>query len=257
MTTKTCARCKETKDFSEFYQTGKNKSLLTTHCKTCHKIRTIENNRKRRERLKDCPIERQKRKIRNQSRKFYNQQYVETHRELYRAANRKHYWANRQKISELRKQQRDRDPIKYKEEKAARRKTNLYSYRLTDLKYVKNRRAKDPSYRIAANLRVRLNAFVKKRSTSMKTLVGCEWDSFRAHLESLFKPEMSWENYGTYWEIDHIQPCCSFDLLLEEEQKKCFHWSNCRPLEVKENVRKGATEDKNKSLRQSEGRVVS
>ena len=49
---------------------------------------------------------------------------------------------------------------------------------------------------------------------------------------------MSWENYGTLWDIDHIKPCASFDLSLEEEQKKCFHYSNTQPLYKIDNQRK-------------------
>ena len=41
---------------------------------------------------------------------------------------------------------------------------------------------------------------------------------------------MTWENYGKYWHIDHIVPCYYFDLLKEEEQKRCFHYTNLQPL---------------------------
>ena len=48
---------------------------------------------------------------------------------------------------------------------------------------------------------------------------------------------MTWEN-RSLWHIDHIKPCISFDLTKEEEQKKCFHWSNLQPLWAKENIAK-------------------
>jgi hypothetical protein len=47
---------------------------------------------------------------------------------------------------------------------------------------------------------------------------------------------MSWKNRGTYWHIDHIKPCSSFDLTNQEEIYKCYNWRNLRPLEKTENI---------------------
>lgn len=71
-------------------------------------------------------------------------------------------------------------------------------------------------------------------------LVGCSLEFLKNHMEKQFTHEMTWENYGTYWHIDHRIPCASFNLSTIEEQKRCFHWSNLQPLEAKENIRKGA-----------------
>jgi len=51
---------------------------------------------------------------------------------------------------------------------------------------------------------------------------------------------MSWNNY-TYigWHVDHIKPCCQFDLSKPEEQAKCFHYTNLQPLWAEENLTKG------------------
>ena len=49
---------------------------------------------------------------------------------------------------------------------------------------------------------------------------------------------MNWENYGK-WHIDHIKPISKFDMTDQEEQKKCFHWSNLQPLWAEENISKG------------------
>lgn len=69
-------------------------------------------------------------------------------------------------------------------------------------------------------------------------LIGCSINELCAHLESLFKPGMSWQNFGE-WEVDHIKPCCKFNLLCYEEQAVCFHFSNLQPLWMRENRRKG------------------
>jgi len=75
---------------------------------------------------------------------------------------------------------------------------------------------------------------------SIKTLelIGCSIKQLRIHLEGLFKEGMNWENYGK-WEIDHIKPCCMFNLSKTEEQKKCFNFNNLQPLWKEENLKKG------------------
>ena len=48
---------------------------------------------------------------------------------------------------------------------------------------------------------------------------------------------MNWDNHGE-WHIDHHIPIASFNLLKEEEQK-CFHYTNLKPLWAKDNLSKG------------------
>ena len=91
----------------------------------------------------------------------------------------------------------------------------------------------NPYFRLVKNLRNRVKDGIKNgnglKSSVTETLIGCTYAFVRQHLTSLFQPGMTLENYGL-WEIDHIIPVASFDLTKEEEQKKCFHWSNMQPL---------------------------
>jgi 5-methylcytosine-specific restriction endonuclease McrA len=75
---------------------------------------------------------------------------------------------------------------------------------------------------------------------SQKTfdLIGCSPEFFRQYLESQFTKEMSWDNYGKFWEIDHRIPVSKFDLSKADQQKRAFNYSNCRPLNGKENSAK-------------------
>ena len=59
------------------------------------------------------------------------------------------------------------------------------------------------------------------------------------YLDAKFTDGMSWENHGE-WHIDHILPCASFNLLIEDEQRKCFHYTNLQPLWAKDNLSKAA-----------------
>jgi DNA-nicking Smr family endonuclease len=106
--------------------------------------------------------------------------------------------------------------------------------------YYKDRYHNDENFRIKSILRTRINVALRgqlKEETSLN-LLGCTVDDYKKYLSTMFDKNMSWDNYGTYWEIDHIVPCDSFDLSNLEEQKKCFHYTNTQPLTIPENRKK-------------------
>lgn len=122
------------------------------------------------------------------------------------------------------------------------RKNNRKQLTEKQLIYERNRRATDPAFKLCGTLRSRLgNAINSKNAIKSNTtmeLIGCKLSFLLGYLEAKFTEGMSWENHGT-WHIDHIRPCCSFDLTIEEEQKKCFHYTNLQPLWAQENLSKG------------------
>lgn len=77
------------------------------------------------------------------------------------------------------------------------------------------------------------------KSASTLDLLGCSIKQLRSHLEANFGRGMNWENYGTYWHIDHREPACRFDLRNPSEQRRCFHFSNLYPLHKLKNLSKG------------------
>ena len=76
------------------------------------------------------------------------------------------------------------------------------------------------------------------RADHTLTLTGCTLETLIQHLESQFKTGMTWENYGK-WHIDHIKPCISFDMFKEDDQRRCFHYTNLQPLWAVDNYIKG------------------
>ena len=46
---------------------------------------------------------------------------------------------------------------------------------------------------------------------------------------------MTLENYGSVWQIVHCLPITSFNLLNENDKKKCLNWINLRPMYSNEN----------------------
>lgn len=110
-------------------------------------------------------------------------------------------------------------------------------YRETARAKQAERRRRDPSYRIAGNMRSRVRAVLlgKNKSAPTMEMLGCSLDYLRRWLSHQFRGDMSWENYGSVWELDHVRPCCSFDFSDDAAQRACFIWSNLRPMLVGEN----------------------
>lgn len=110
--------------------------------------------------------------------------------------------------------------------------------------YERTRRVNDPAYRLKKTLRLSLWKALKgkRRCAHTLELLGCSLEDFVTHIESQFTEGMNWDNYGRGgWEIDHIRPCASFDLLDPADQRLCFHHSNMQPLWGWDNWEKGAS----------------
>jgi len=94
---------------------------------------------------------------------------------------------------------------------------------------VRRKQNRRPINKIKLKLLLRLRHFIRGTDSQLnRETMGCTLAFFRAHYESLFKPGMTWENYGE-WENDHIKEMNTFDLLNEETWKECMHYSNLQP----------------------------
>jgi uncharacterized membrane protein YheB (UPF0754 family) len=118
---------------------------------------------------------------------------------------------------------------------------NSEKFKIYQKNYIKNW-SKDQyqnnlEYKLQKVLRSRLYTAIKKeyKNTSAVDLIGCSIQELIEHLEQQFTSEMSWENYGVYWEIDHIKQVNIFNFKNNTEQQECFNYNNLRPLEKIEN----------------------
>jgi len=103
--------------------------------------------------------------------------------------------------------------------------------------WCKNERNTNMNYRIKKSLAARLRNVLDKKDTTMN-YIGCNIQYFREWLEYNFTEEMNWDNYASFWSIDHIIPVCKFDLTIEDEKLKCWHWSNMMPVTINFNSSK-------------------
>jgi hypothetical protein len=147
---------------------------------------------------------------------------------------------------------RQKYPDKIKEQQAnfrernkekLRNKYKIWSRRRIDngsqAKYMSEYSKKN---KISHNLRRRLQKALKgnfKSGSAVRDL-GCSIEELKRHLESQFKPGMSWNNYGRDgWHIDHIIPLSKVDLSDREQLKKVCHYTNLQPLWAIDNLSKG------------------
>jgi|TARA_R110000764_G_scaffold210012_1_gene295913 hypothetical protein len=193
--------------------------------------------------------------------KAYNKEYYQKNKEEIKASTKMYAEGNPDMVREYRKEyykknkeKMDKNTKAYYEankEKANKNRAIYYEANKEGIakwraEYDRERKLIDPLYRLTRSLRGRLAKAVKagtgKKCGSTLELTGCSWSDLKSHLESQFTEGMTWDNHGYYgWHIDHIRPCASFDLTLDTEQRKCFHYTNLQPLWAEDNLKKGDT----------------
>jgi hypothetical protein len=148
------------------------------------------------------------------------------------ARRRSHYLRNRDLEIKKAKEYRlnTREQARVRESKRWRRRKEYMS------NYIKERRARDPLFRIAANLRISVGKqcrLIKQgKNFSLTKSLGCTMNEFKSYIESRFTDGMSWDNYGL-WEIDHIKPLSLAETV--EDLKAMNHYTNLQPLWEKDN----------------------
>lgn len=113
---------------------------------------------------------------------------------------------------------------------------------------LKRRRTREPEYFALLALKRRLNRFFSGRKDCRSgKMLGYDRAEFVAHIESLFLPGMTWDNYGhaaMCWHIDHVRPVASFRVedfsSLPEFVREVFALKNLQPLWCIDNRAKGS-----------------
>jgi hypothetical protein len=127
--------------------------------------------------------------------------------------------------------------LKNKEKKNAYREQYYAKNKALIFEKEKIRYHNDINFRLSKIYRNRFNAYIKGERNALKYL-ECSIDCLKTYLEKQFSNHMSWDNKGSYWEIDHVIPVSKFNLANNEHVKVCFHWCNLRPIPETENKAK-------------------
>ena len=123
---------------------------------------------------------------------------------------------------------------------------NIWNKYTPDLnEKIKAKYKKNPTFRLRVCFAAQLNYHLRNRNISSLNkkydVLGYSIQDLINHLESNFNDGMSWENYGSYWHVDHIKPASLFNYKSSDcdEFKECWSLNNLQPLEAKKNLSKG------------------
>jgi hypothetical protein len=164
--------------------------------------------------------------------------------EMNRARSMRWYWQNRDLCIAREKQRYETNKEKHHEQGKAWIAANKEKRLETCRKYNQKIRS-TPKGNLSSTVSKRMNESLRKGMKSgrhWETLVDFTIDQLKTHLEKLFKPGMTWENYGTVWHIDHKIPIAVFNFERPEDIdfKICWSLKNLQPLEASKNMSKGA-----------------
>ena len=77
-----------------------------------------------------------------------------------------------------------------------------------------------------------------KKHGHTRQLLGYTRDEFKAHLEALFLPGMTWKNRGLVWHLDHVREIAEFLKAGVSDPAAINALSNLQPLFVAEHKAK-------------------
>lgn len=202
---KLCGNCKDEKAREEFRLVPDKRSgnsYPCSWCRECERKKALEKYRATRE----ISIERNKtyKQANSEVLKDKRKVYLEENKEYVKERYRKYCENNKEKINEI----------------------------------ARNYRRNNPHVQVKQKIASRLRELIKKEKRT-EDYLGAPVSLVMEWLEFNFDDNMSWDNQGAYWHIDHCLPTKLFNMDHEEEQYICFCWMNLSPLERCENISKG------------------
>jgi hypothetical protein len=124
-------------------------------------------------------------------------------------------------------------------------------------KSISLRKKNNPAFKLRVNCSSLVRTALKRNGFSKRGLSILKYLPYlmlelKDHLEKLFEPWMTWENYGIYrvnvwnnndqstwtWQIDHIIPQSKlpYTSMSDDNFQKCWALENLRPLSAKQNI---------------------
>lgn len=246
METKTCTGCKQNKILSDF---AIEKGKVISRCRICVNAQKAAYKRRKREEAYQeriasgevvlpinpidnficpyCHIEQSKTMFRPNRDKCLNceRAYGREYRQSDIGKEKSAQWLNdnRERMSELQAEWYQRNKEKRNED---------YNRRYhSDVTF---------KFKVLCKSRIQTAFKTKDMRKSDKTVqyLNCSIPWLIEWFTTCFTAEMTVENHGDYWHMDHVIPINTFDLTDPEQIKLCFSWYNLSPLSASENMAK-------------------
>jgi len=159
------------------------------------------------------------------------------------ASDKRHYQKHKEKKLTYHKkwsENKREHLIKYHKEW---REKNIDKHRENKRNYERTRKTNDPIYKLINNFRTAIYQVLKENQVQKNghyfDILKYSPENLIEHLETKFKDNMSWDNYGE-WHVDHIKPISSFQIneIGDKEFMSCWSLDNLQPLWGVENIRK-------------------
>ena len=256
---KQCTKCSESKKTEEFYPCKGNRDGRQGSCKVCWS----KNNRKRRMEIKGlvsrdpfvvAAEEERKSNLAIGLKKCNGCGKVKILKDfcVHKLALDGREGACRVCRNERQRKNYQRPEVKAKQKIDDKERNQRPEVKARHRELAKKRRAEDPNFKIAQNLRrivrqsikngLRIGEMSGKKAGSAVDDLGCSVQELIDHLEKQFEPGMTWANLGKghgKWNIDHIVPLAAFNLTNRDQFLSAVHHTNLRPLWSEENTAKG------------------
>lgn len=230
MENKKCPKCNTVKPTAEFHKKKSTKDGLSVYCKECkRKMDILSYNKNKEKRLikakkyyeknKDTILN----KIKTEEFKLNRRIKYQENNEYFRQYKHVYKQRNRERILEKQKIYKNKRKESGKERE-----------------YLKKRYIENPILKVVKNLRKGLHrVLISKgghKTDSYTKSIGIDVEGLKQYLEKQFTEEMTWDNYGTYWNIDHIIPLSSAYSI--DKLYDLNHYTNLKPMKCNDNFSK-------------------
>ena len=171
----------------------------------------------------------------------YHKKYREDNKELISEKRKEYYEKNKEVIKEKVKLYNSENREYVNKRKCDKRNSKKEYYNSLNRDYIRNKKDSDPLFKLKCSIRSLISQSFKLKYTSKskKTIeiLGCDYECFKHYIENQFTDDMSWDNYATYWQLDHKIPISWAKN--EYEVYELNHYTNFQPLFWRDNISKG------------------